>query len=185
MGEILKSIGTDFLDIKDPKAVLDGLTISSADRPELNISNEFSRAIGVSVGASIALAVATVSGGIGHELGIAILATVLGTTGPVGFLIGLVAGAVIAAGAWWMGKEKIAETVENISLPGAIARAALWPSRFQRLLDEARRKCEDSVRAEVNEKMKVLMPKITTAILMRVRGLWQSLTVRFRNAGSG
>jgi hypothetical protein len=173
VGEILKSIGTDFLEIKDPNSVLGGLTISSADRPEFNISNEFSRAIGVSVGASIALAVATVSGGIGHELGIAILATVLGTTGPVGFLIGLIAGAVIAAGAWWMGKEKIADTIENISLPGAIARAALWPSRFQRLLDEARRKCQDSVRAEVKERMKVLMPKITTAILMRVRGLWQ------------
>jgi hypothetical protein len=106
-------------------------------------------------------------------LGIAILATVLGTTGPVGFLIGLIVGAVIAAGAWWMGKEKIADTIENISLPGAITRVALWPSRFQRLLDEARRKCQDSVRAEVKERMKVLMPKITTAILMRVRGLWQ------------
>jgi hypothetical protein len=173
VGEILKSIGTDFLEIKDPNSVLNGLTISPADRPEFNISNEFSRAIGVSVGASIALAVATVSGGIGHELGIAILATVLGTTGPVGFLIGLIVGAVIAAGAWWMGKEKIADTIENISLPGAITRAALWPSRFQRLLDEARRKCQDSVRAEVKERMKVLMPKITTAILMRVRGLWQ------------
>jgi hypothetical protein len=173
VGEILKSIGTSFLDIKDPKAVLDGLRISGADRSELNISNEFSRAVGFSVGASIALAVATVSGGIGHHLGIAIVATVLGTTGPVGFLIGLVAGAMIAAGAWWMGKEKIAEAVENISLPGAIARAALWPSRFQRLVDEARRKCEDSVRAEVDEKMKALMPKITTAILIRVRGLWQ------------
>jgi Protein of unknown function (DUF2868) len=173
VGEILKSIGTDFLEIKDPNSVLNGLTISPADRPEFNISNEFSRAIGVSVGASIALAVATVSGGIGHELGIAILATVLGTTGPVGFLIGLIVGAVIAAGAWWMGKEKIADTIENISLPGAITRAALWPSRFQRLLDEARRKCQDSVRAEVKERMKVLMPKITTAILMRVRGLWR------------
>jgi hypothetical protein len=174
VGELLKSIGTNFLDIKDPQAVLDGLRISAADGSELNISNEFSRAIGVSVGTSIALAVATVSGGIGHELGIAIVATVLGTTGPVGFLIGLVAGAVIAAGAWWMGKEKIAETVENISLPAALSRVALWPSRFQRLVDEGRRKCEDSVRAKVDERLKALAPKITTAILIRVRGLWQS-----------
>lgn len=174
VGEMLKSIGTNFLEIKDPEAVLDGLRISAADGSELRISNEFSRAIGLSVGTSIALAVATVSGGIGHELGIAVVATVLGTTGPVGFLIGLVAGAVIAAGAWRIGKEKIAETIENISLPAALARAALWPSRFQRLVDEARRKCEDSVRAKVDEKFKVLMPKITTAILIRVRGLWQS-----------
>jgi hypothetical protein len=174
VGEILKSIGTNFLEIQDPNAVLTGLTISAADRPEFNISNEFSRAVGVSVGASIALAVATVSGGIGHELGIAILATVLGTTGPVGFLIGLVAGAVIAAGAWWMGRERIVDTVESTSLPGVITRAALWPSRFQRLLEEARRKCQDSVRAEVNERMKALLPKLTRAIVMRVRGLWQT-----------
>ena len=126
LGEVLKSIGTSFIDVKDPQIAFEESSgYFPRVRTELNISNEFSRAIGLSVGTSIALALATVSGGIGQQLGIAILATVLGTTGPIGFLIGLVAGAVIAAGAWWMGKERIAETVETSSLPAAVARAAL------------------------------------------------------------
>jgi membrane protein implicated in regulation of membrane protease activity len=140
----------------------------------LNLSNDFSRAIGLSVGTSIALVVAAVGGGIGQELGIAVIATVLSTSGPIGFLIGLIAGAVIAAGAWWLGKEKITESIENISLPGAVVRTALWPSRFQRLVDEARQKCQDSVRAKVDEKLTTVVPKITTEILIRVRSLWQA-----------
>ena len=174
VGEVLKSIGTNFVDMKDPQRILADLRIAASDRSELNLSNDFSRAIGLSVGTSIALVVAAVGGGIGQELGIAVIATVLSTSGPIGFLIGLIAGAVIAAGAWWLGKEKITESIENISLPGAVVRTALWPSRFQRLVDQARQKCQDSVRAKVDEKLTTVVPKITTEILIRVRGLWQA-----------
>ena len=101
------------------------------------------------------------------------MATWLHTTGPVGFLIGLVAGAVIAAGAWWLGKEKVADAVEGFDLPGVVVRTALWESRFQRLADEGRQKCRESVRAEVEERVKALQPRITEEILVCVRRLWQ------------
>ena len=174
LGEVLKSIGTSFIDVKDPQIAFEELSIFPAGRTELKISNEFSRAIVFSVGTSIALAIAAVGGGIGEQLGIAIIATVLGTTGPIGFLIGLVAGAVVAAGAWWFGKDKITETVEHILLPAAVVRAALWQSRFQRLLAEAREKCEESVRAKVDENLQTLIPQITDEILLRLRRLRQS-----------
>ena len=174
LGEVLKSIGTSFIDVKDPQIAFEELSIFPAGRTELKISNEFSRAIAFSVGTSIALAIAAVGGGIGEQLGIAIIATVLGTTGPIGFLIGLVAGAVVAAGAWWFGKDKITETVEHILLPAAVVRAALWQSRFQRLLAEAREKCEESVRAKVDENLQTLIPQITDEILLRLRRLRQS-----------
>jgi hypothetical protein len=173
IGELLKSIGTSFVDIKDPQGVLDGLRMTSTDPSEINITHEFSRAVGLSVGTSIALAVATVGGGLGQELGLAIIATVLGTTGPIGFVIGLIAGTMLAAGAWWWGREKITEAVESATLPGAVVRTALWPSRFERLIDEGRQKCENTVRAEVDEKLLAMAPKITTEILIRVRLLWQ------------
>jgi hypothetical protein len=173
IGEVLKSIGTSFVDVEDPQAAFYGLAIFPMERTELKISNEFSRAIALSVGTSIALAVAAVGGGIGEELGIAIIATVLGTTGPIGFLIGLVAGAVIAAGAWWLGKDRITESIEHITLPGAVVRAALWPSRFHRLLVQAREKCEESVRAKVDEKFQALIPQLTEEILRRLRRLRQ------------
>ena len=174
LGEVLKSIGTSFIDVKDPQIAFEELSIFPAGRTELKISNEFSRAIAFSVGTSIALAIAAVGGGIGEQLGIAIIATVLGTTGPIGFLIGLLAGAVVAAGAWWFGKDKITETVEHILLPAAVVRTALWQSRFQRLLAEAREKCEESVRAKVDENLQTLIPQITDEILLRLRRLRQS-----------
>jgi hypothetical protein len=173
VGEILKNLGTDFIVLKEPQAVLGGMKIATSGNTDMGISQKFTSAIGLSVGTSIALAMATVSGGLGKSLGVAIIATLLHTTGPVGFLIGLIVGAVAAAGAWWWGKEKIAAAVENLYLPAAVVRTALWESRFQRLADDGRKKCEDSVRGEVDERLKALQPRITTEILSRVRSLWQ------------
>jgi hypothetical protein len=173
VGEILKHLGTDFIVLKEPQAVLGGMKIATGGNTDMGISQKFTSAIGLSVGTSIALAVATVSGGLGKSLGIAIVATLLHTTGPVGFLIGLIAGAVVAAGVWWWGREKIAATVENLYLPAAVVQTALWESRFQRLADDGRKKCEDSVRGEVGERLKALQPRITSEILSRVRSLWQ------------
>src|SRR5262245_26956607 len=173
VGEILKSLGTDFIVLKEPQAVLGGMKITHGGNADMGISQQFTSAIGLSVGTSIAIAIATVSGGLGKYLGVAIVATLLHTTGPVGFLIGLIGGAVVAAGAWSLGKEKVADAVENVYLPAAIVRTALWESRFQRLADDGRQKCEDSVRAEVDERLGLLQPRITSEILARVRSLWQ------------
>ncbi len=174
VGEILKSLGTDFIVIKEPQAVLGGMKIAAGGNPDMGLSRQFSGAVGLSVGTSVALAIATVSGGLGKHLGIAIVATLLQTTGPVGFLIGLVAGAVVAAGAWWLGKEKIAHRIETLDLPAVVVRTALWESRFQRLTDEGRKQCEESVRTAVDERFRAVQPRITTEILARVRSLWQA-----------
>jgi hypothetical protein len=173
VGEILKSLGTDFIVLKEPQAVLSGMKIATGGNTDMGVSQKFTGAIGLSVGTSIALAMATISGGLGQSLGVAIVATLLHTTGPVGFLIGLIAGAVVAAGAWWLGKEKIASAVENLYLPAAVVRTALWESRFERLADDGRKKCEASVRGEVDERLRALRPRITSEILSRVRSLWQ------------
>jgi hypothetical protein len=173
VGEILKSLGTDFTVLEDPQAVLGGMAVGTGGSPDMGLSRHFTSAIGLSIGTSIALAVATVSGGLGKYLGVAIVATLLHTTGPVGFLIGLVAGAVIAAGAWWLGKEKVVAAVEGFDLPAVVVRTALWESRFQHLADDGRQKCRESVRAEVEERLKALQPRITEEILVCVRRLWQ------------
>jgi hypothetical protein len=174
VGAMLKSLGTDFIVLREPQAVLGGMKIAPGENPDMGISKQFSGAIGLSVGTSIALAIATVSGGLGKQLGVAIVATLLQTTGPVGFLIGLIAGAVVAAGAWWLGKEKIAQKIETLDLPAVVVRAALWESRFQRLADDGRKQCEDSVRQTIDARLQALQPRITTEIMARVRGLWQA-----------
>jgi hypothetical protein len=172
VGEVVKSIGTDLINTRDPEAVLHNLKISAPEGAELGMSDQFSRAIGVSVGAAISLTFATIGGGIGQELGIAVIAAVLGTTGPVGFVIGLILGAVLAAGAWWFGKEKIAGAVDNVRLPAMVVRTALWDARFNRLIGDGREKCEESVRAKTEERLNPMRAKITDEILFRIRSLW-------------
>ena len=172
VGEILKSIGTDFIVLKEPQAVLGGMKIATGGTTDMGISQHFTSAIGLSVGTSIALAIATISGGLGKSLGVAIVAMLLHTTGPVGFLIGLIVGSVVAVGAWWLGKEKIANAVETLDLPAVVVKTALWESRFQRLVDDGRKQFEESVRGSVDEWLKALQPRITTEILARVRSLW-------------
>lgn len=174
IGAIVKSLGTDFIFLQEPQAILGGMKIAPGGVPDMGLSRQFSGAIGLSVGTSVALAIATVSGGLGKHLGIAIVATLLQTTGPVGFLIGLMAGAVVAAGAWWLGKEKIAQRIETLNLPAVVVRTALWESRFQRLTDDGRKQCEESVRTAIGGRLKELEPRITTEILARVRSLWQA-----------
>jgi hypothetical protein len=108
-------------------------------------------------------------------LGIAVISTILGTTGPLGFLIGLVAGAVAAGAAWWLGKEAVSAALLNVRLPAPVVKTALWESRFRRLIDDGRSKCEESVRAEVHNRFKVLEPEITETIVARARSLWKPI----------
>jgi hypothetical protein len=174
IGEALKTIGTEFAVFREPQAVLARLKLPAPGHAEAGMTEQFTRAVSLSIGTSIAVAIAAVSGGIGKHLGIAIVSTLLGTTGPVGFLIGLVIGAIVVVGAWWVGKQAITETIENLHLPGTVIKAALWESWFQKLLDEGRQKCEEAIRASVEEKLQPFGPAITAEILSRVRSLWQN-----------
>jgi hypothetical protein len=172
VGDIIKSIGSDFVNKRASEATLHDLKIHAPKTADLRVSDQFSTAIGASVGAAITLTFAAIGGGIGEELGIAIIAAVLGTTGPVGFVIGLVIGALVAAGAWWFGKEKITETIENVSLPAVVVRSALWESRFKKLIDDGRKQCEDSVRTNAKERLLPILPNITDEIVFRLRSWW-------------
>jgi len=171
VGELIKSIGTDF-SVREPALAFDGMRLETARYADTGIADPLSAAVGVSVAASISLTFATVGGGLGSELGIAIISTLLGTTGPVGFLIGLVAGALAAGAALWFGKEALSDAVMNLSLPAAVVKTALWESRFQKLIDDGREQCEESVRIEVGKRLKALQPEITDGILSKARSLW-------------
>ncbi|MGH7827671.1 MAG: hypothetical protein ACREQ7_21155 [Candidatus Binatia bacterium] len=174
IGEMLRGIGTDFSDLDGPREVVGELKIPAAEIAAASVGGQLTAAATASVGTSVAVVLGTIGGGIGEELGIAIIASVLGTTGPVGFLIGLLIGVLAAAGVWWYSGQKISEAVESINLPAMVVRTTLWETRFERLVEGGRKKCEDSVRAKIDEKLQALIPKVTEEILLRVRGLWAS-----------
>ncbi len=174
VGAILKNLESDFVSIGEQQRGLEEFSIQSTATMDEGVTEPLSAVVGVSLAAPIALTFATLGGGLGQQLGIAIISTVLGTTGPVGFMIGLIGGALVAGAAWWFGKESINEAITNIDLPAAVVQTALWESRFQRLIEEGRRKCEESVRVEIEKKLKALQPEITEGITARARRLWGS-----------
>ncbi|MGH7782905.1 MAG: hypothetical protein ACREO5_03550 [Candidatus Binatia bacterium] len=174
ISKILQHIETEFIVVEQPQAWLERFTISTPKSAATEVSRQLSTVLGLTVGASIAVTLATIGGGIGHHIGIAVVATVLGTSGPIGFLIGLIGGAVVTAGAWWYGKQRITEAIETVPLPASLLRAALWQSRFDRLVEQGRTKCAESVKAKVDEMLAPLRPKISEEILLGVRRLWCS-----------
>jgi hypothetical protein len=174
VGEVVKSVGTDFLQLTDPERVLSGLQIPAAQSAELGVAANVSKAIGISLGTAVSVALATIGGGIGHHLGLAIIATLLGTTGPVGFIIGLLIGAMATAGAWLVGREKLTAAIENFPLPATAVRAALWETRFDKLLEDGRRSFDDTAQGNVLARLEALTPAVTNQVLGRVRSLWRS-----------
>jgi hypothetical protein len=172
VGELVKSMGTDFLQLGRPDQVIADLKIPAAQRADLGVAANVTKAIGISIATAVSVAIATIGGGIGHHLGIAIIATLLGTSGPVGFVIGLMAGAVVTAGAWLFGRERLTGAVENFPLPAMAVQAALWGSRFEKLLDDGRNQFTASAQENVSARLRVVMPPVTDQILARLRSLW-------------
>lgn len=171
--KIIEEMGTDFVGVSDPSEWLAEIKFKAPGASVDAMGHGYSDAISAAIAGSIALALGTISGGFGAELETAILAVLLGTTGPIGFVIGALIGILAAGAGWWFGREKITEFVESINLPATVVRTTLWESRFQKLVEDGRKQCEESVKATVEEEMERLVPQITEEILFGVRRLWE------------
>lgn len=128
--------------------------------------------ISLGISASFAIALGTLAGGFGESLEIAILVGLFGTTGPVGFLIGAIAGLIVAGGAWWYGREKIAGKLEELTLPASVVRMVLWQSRFEGLIRQGRVKCGEMIESRVREVLSPLTPQIAEQVWLRLQELW-------------
>jgi hypothetical protein len=158
------------------QSLLGGLEVfprNEFDHPVSPIGESFTGAISIAVSASMAVALGTLAGGFGESLEVAIIVALFGTTGPVGFLIGAVIGLIVGGGAWWFGRDKITEQIENISLPGTFVRMALWQSRFDNLVQEGREKCHELVKNRVSELLSPLSPQIASEVWTGIEGLWK------------
>jgi len=116
----------------------------------------------------VAVVAGTVSGGFGKALGVAVLVGVV-KSGPVAWVVGAVGGLVMATAGWWLGRERLSRGIKQVSLPGAVARAVLWPGRLDRLLAEGRERCRTSVREAVDRSLEPLTPQIATQIWQRLK----------------
>jgi len=123
------------------------------------------------VSAGVALGVGAVSGGFGKVLGTAVIVGLLHTTGPVGFLVGALAGLIGAGGIYWLGRDRAVSAVKRVSLPGIAVRGLLREARFGRIVEEGRETCRRSVRDLVQERLETLAPEIAERIWADVKPL--------------
>jgi hypothetical protein len=134
-----------------------------------SVSEEFARPVSRAVTTAVALVAGTVSGGFGETLGAALLVALFGTTGPVGFLIGALAGLVAAGAALWLGRERMREGVKRVALPGVVVRAALRERRFEELVAQGREQCLATVRRLMAGRLEPLADEMADQIWRRVK----------------
>lgn len=144
---------------------------STAQQVGQQVGLRLADVVGSAVSTGVALGIGALSGGFGKALGTAIVVTLLHTTGPVGFVIGAVAGLVGAGGAYLLGRERAAGALRSVSLPAVVVRGVLSAKRFDRLVQEGRESCRRSVRDLVLERLRSLAPELAQRIWTELKPL--------------
>jgi len=147
------------------------LPARSVGRVGSDVSGKLGRDLATAVSLAAGAVAGTLSGGFGAHLGAAILVTLLHTSGPVGFLLGALGGALVAAGAFVAGRGRVDAVVRSASLPGPVVRLALRRARFERLVASARERCAESVRTLVTGKLEPLSDELADQVWGRVKPL--------------
>jgi hypothetical protein len=147
------------------------LPASSPENVGGSLSRELANPVGAAVTTAVATVLGTVSGGFGPKVGVAVLSTLLGATGPVGFLIGAVAGLVLAGAAWWVGRGRLEQGLRQVPLPSSVLRLALRPRRLERLLSEARERCRLSVTRLLRTELDPTTDELADQIWSRLKTL--------------
>jgi hypothetical protein len=126
--------------------------------------------VALAVSSGLGVVAGSVSGGFGESLGAALLVG-LGASGPVGFLIGALAALVAAGGAYWLGREKLASTVEQVKLPATVIKTVLWSNRLDRMIADGRAKCVTQVKELMASQLAPLPERLSNEIWTTVKPL--------------
>jgi hypothetical protein len=118
-----------------------------------SITHNMTDSISVAVTAAVAADAGTISGGFGKVLGIAIVSALLHTSGPIGFLIGALAGLLLGGGASVLAKDKITDIVKNRKFPGISTRILMSESKLNRTIEQARLQVYTVIKTEAEEKL--------------------------------
>ncbi len=135
---------------------------------DVSVTQNMTDFISVTVTAAVAAAAGTVSGGFGKVLGIAVVSALLHTSGPVGFLIGALAGLLLGGGTAVLARDKITDLVKNRNLPGFSTQLLMSESKLNRTIEQARTDVHALIKREVEEKLAPHTENITGAILSKI-----------------
>ncbi|UCD34259.1 MAG: DUF2868 domain-containing protein [Nitrospiraceae bacterium] len=139
------------------------------------VTQDMTKAVGIAVTAATAATMGTISGGFGKALGIAVVSTLLHTTGPVGFVIGALAGLLLGGSASIMAQDRITDVVRNRSFPAFSTRLMLGESRLNQTIEAGRIQVFTLIKAEVEEELSPHISMITGQVLAKIA---QAISVR-------
>jgi len=132
------------------------------------VSGNLAAIVAGTVSTSVAIVVGTLSGGFGSSLGVALLAGLV-HSGPVAWVIGAV-GALLATGATFaLGRDKLRQSVKSIPIPATALKVAIWTNRYEHLIADGRKKCEESVRESIASQMNQLSSVIANQLWDRLK----------------
>lgn len=134
--------------------------ITTSNHISGTVASDVGDTIGTIITATVASAVATMSGGLGESLGIAIISGILGVSGPVGLLIGGVLALVAAGGVYKASREFVNEKIKDVSLPAIMISMALRDSK----IEDAKRNTGEQVRQDIIAKFEPQIDSITAKI---------------------
>lgn len=153
------------------------LALASAVSPGLShpsvplgqtVSGSVAESVGDGLGATVVMGItaviASLSGGIGKSLGIAVVSGLLGTSGPIGLLIGGIAGLALAGTGYLVGRERITAAVKNRALPATLVAFALTDAK----LEQARQATYATVKEQLVKDLQPQVTFATAAVLQRL-----------------
>ena len=127
--------------------------------------------VGATVTAAVSVTTAALSGGMGKSAGIAILTGLLHTTGPIGLLIGGIAGVAVAGGAYLLGRERVTEAVKQWRLPAAVYAMALRDTKVQQVREATYQQIREEIRRStepaVGETTAVMLHRLSASFMAR------------------
>jgi hypothetical protein len=135
------------------------------------VTDSMTDGISLAVTAAVAATIGTFSGGFGKVLGIAVISTLLHTTGPVGFIIGAVAGLLLGGSVSIFAKDKITDAVKNQNFPGFSTRLLLGESKMNRMIEEGRIQVYALIKKQINDKLITHTDEITDQILSNISSI--------------
>lgn len=143
---------------------------TSAYRKALDetVTAKMTRGISAAVTAAVAATVGTLSGGFGKVLGIAVISTLLHTTGPIGFIIGALAGLLLGGGASILAKDKITDVVKNQKFPAFSTQFILRESKMNQTVEEGREQVYTLIRTQISDKLALHIDEITNQIISKI-----------------
>lgn len=133
-----------------------------------SVTQNMTNFISLAVTAAVAAAAGTISGGFGKVLGIAVVSALLHTSGPIGFLIGALAGLLFGGGASFLAKDRITDVLKNQKLPGFSTQILIRESKLNRSIEQARLQVYTVIKTEVEEKLVPHEDEISGSILSQI-----------------